>query len=325
MQAIHFPRIQYPFPSFVNRSAEAANEQNYAWAQHFHLIRTAEADARFRKARFAWLAARAFPNAGFNELCIIANFNTWLFLLDDQCDEARLGKSADQLRHTTGRFMEVFHQNLVLSLSSGGYLAAALSDIWQRMRQISSPAWQVRFIRSMEEYFASCHWEANNRAMGLVPPVADYVIMRPYTGALFADLEAIEIIEKVYLPESVLQHAMVQRLGLACNNIVCWANDLMSCNKEARQGDVHNLVLALMHERKHSLEEAMREAIRMHDDEVRLFAALEKLLPSFDAATDRELARYIAVLRSWITGNYDWSVLDTGRYRTEAVPVPEEA
>ncbi|GAA0559750.1 terpene synthase family protein [Chitinophaga japonensis] len=319
MQTIQFPRMQYPFPSLMNRFANLANEQNLLWAQTFGLLKTEEALARFRKAKFALLVSRTFPNAGYEELCILCNFNSWLFLHDDQCDEAQMGRQATNLQQVTDYFTEILTREIA-EPEQGGAFALALADIWQRLLPLSRPAWRQRFIRSMQEYFKACLWEAGNRAEQRAPSVADYVIMRPYTGALFVDLEFVEISEKVHLPDQVLQHAMVQRLALACNNIVCWTNDIMSCRKEAGQGDVHNLVLALMRERSLSMQDAINETVRMHDEEVRLFAALEKLLPSFDAETDQELTRYVAVLRSWITGNYDWSVLDTGRYRVDPAP-----
>lgn len=317
MPTIILPRIKYPFPSLINQHVEAAHQQNLQWVQTSGFMNTAEALTRFNRSRFAWLAARAFPHAELHELCIIANFNTWLFMLDDQCDEAQLGKKTVYLEHITDGFMDILKHNKQID----SVLGNSLSDIWRRMQQIGSAAWQQRFIRSMEEYFTSCHWEAGNRAAGATPTVAEYVTMRPYTGALFADVEAIEIIEKVYLPSHVLQHFIVQRLVLACNNIVCWSNDIFSCAKEARQGDVHNLVLVLEHERKMALQDAVNETARMHDEEVKLFTALEKLLPSFGAETDKELERFVAVLRSWITANYDWSFHDTKRYQMQEVEV----
>jgi len=317
MPTITLPRIAYPFPSSINQFVTAAHEQNRQWVQSFGFVTTPEAIARFDRSRFAWLAARAFPNADFHELCIIANFNTWLFMLDDQCDEAQLGKKALSLEQVTDGFMDILKHNTPID----SILGRSFTDIWDRMQAIGDTTWQARFIRSMEEYFTSCHWEAGNRAAGVTPTVAEYVTMRPYTGALFADVEAIEIIEKVYLPAHILQHFIVQRLVLACNNIVCWANDIFSCAKEARQGDVHNLVLVLQHERNIPLQDAVNETLRMHNEEVKLFTALEKLLPSFGADLDKELERFLSVLRSWITANYDWSFLDTGRYQVREVEV----
>lgn len=317
MPTITLPRIEYPFPSLINEHVNAAHEQNRQWVQSFGLINSPEALTRFDRSRFAWLAARAFPHANYHELCIIANFNTWLFMLDDQCDEAQLGKKAVYLEHVTDGFMDILRHNK----PTDSILGRSLTSIWERMQAIGDSAWQSRFIRSMDEYFTSCHWEAGNRAAGATPTVAEYVTMRPYTGALFADVEAIEIIEKVYLPAHILQHFIVQRLVLACNNIVCWSNDIFSCAKEAKQGDVHNLVLVLQHERNLPIQDAVNETARMHNEEVKLFTALEKLLPSFGEETDKELERFIAVLRSWITANYDWSFHDTGRYQVREVEV----
>ncbi|HVI48432.1 MAG TPA: hypothetical protein VM802_26415 [Chitinophaga sp.] len=314
MTTIQLPRISYPFPSRINQFAAEAQQHVTDWAQHYGLVRSERAIARFNRGRFASLAARAFPDAPFFELCVIADFNTWLFMLDDQCDEADAGKTTDYLRSITSGFMDILRFNQYVTSATAAPLAASLGNIWERMRSISTPGWRLRFIRSMEDYFSSCIWEAENRERGIVPAVADYIKMRPYTGGLYADIVAIDIIEKIYLPDDLLQHALLKRLMLACNNIVCWSNDLFSCDKELKQGDVHNLVVTLQHANHLTLQEAVDEAARMHNEEVAIFAALEKLVPLSGTEKDYELLRYVSVLRSWITGNLEWSIYDTGRY-----------
>lgn len=317
MNVLNFPKITYPFPSQINVFVHEADAHTTAWVKAFDLLSTPKAAARFDRARFPWLAARAFPNASLFELCVIADFNTWLFMLDDQCDEASLGLKAEYLQSITSQLMAILYENKVATLEADGNLAASLSDIWQRMLRISRPEWRPRFIRSIEEYFDSCLWEANNRAAHRTPTVTKYVEMRPYTGALYADVEAIEIIEKVYLPDAVLEHPVVKRMVLACNNVVCWANDLFSCFKEFQAGDVHNLVLVLKHERHYGFMDAMQETARMHNEEVALFERLKQALPVYEPTLQQELTRYINVLQSWITANYDWSFHDTKRYTVD--------
>lgn len=321
MTTIQMPDIRYPFPSGINQHVNAAQDHVASWVAFHGLLTTEKAWQRFHKARFAWLAARAFPDAALHELCIVADFNTWLFILDDQCDEAASGRKADYLKSIMAGFMDILQSNRLVTPATGGPLPAALSSIWERMRAIGSPAWRIRFIRSMDDYFRSCIWEAENREAGLVPSVEDYVHMRPFTGALLADIEAIEIIEKIYLSRTIIEQPLLQRMIQACNNIVCWSNDLFSCTKEARQGDVHNLVLVLQHHRQLSLQDAVNQAARMHNEEVAIFVTLEKLLPLKGDERDYELLRYVSVLRSWITGNFDWSVSDTGRYGLAAQEV----
>ena len=152
MQTIQMPRMQYPFPSLVNRFAANANEQNILWAQTFGLLKTEEALARFKKSKFAWLVARTFPNAGFEELCILCNFNSWLFLHDDLCDEAQMGREASSLHEVTAYFTEILTREIAMP-EKGGAFALALADIWQRLLPLSRFAWRQRFIRSMPVRF----------------------------------------------------------------------------------------------------------------------------------------------------------------------------
>ncbi|WP_143313457.1 hypothetical protein [Chitinophaga ginsengisegetis] len=63
-----------------------------------------------------------------------------------------------------------------------------------------------------------------------------------------------------------------------------------------------------------TLQQALLEAADIHNSMMRMFETLEGWLPSFDAATDYELQRYILGLRYWIRANFDWSLKDTRRY-----------
>lgn len=322
MTNIQMPAIRYPFPSRINQHAEAAQQHITAWVQEMGLLNTEKAWQRFHKAKFAYLVARAFPDAALHELCLIADFNTWLFILDDKCDEAAEGRKSDYLRSIMAGLTDILQTNAYCRPGEGQPLSAALSSIWERMRTLSTPCWRLRFIQTVKDYFTACIWEAENRERGVIPSVEDYTRMRPYTGALLADIEAIEIIEKISLPRAVAEQALLQRMIQACNNLVCWTNDIFSCIKESRQGDVHNLVLVLQHHRNCSLQEAINEARGMLKEETAIFVALEKLLPLTGQESDYELIRFVAVLHAWITGNADWSIKDTGRYQLPAVSAP---
>jgi hypothetical protein len=56
---------------------------------------------------------------------------------------------------------------------------------------------------------------------------------------------------------------------------------------------------------------------RLVEQEVERFIALENDLPSFGAEADGLVRRFMAVLRSWMRGNLDWSY-ESGRYQTTA-------
>ncbi|RAJ10465.1 hypothetical protein LX64_00067 [Chitinophaga skermanii] len=313
MPSIQLPEIYCPFPTKISRYAQEAEMHTTEWVRAFGLVNSEKAWAKFKRARFAALSARAFPTADKEEVFIAADFNTWLFMLDDQNDEAKFGKTdfLDMIIHI---ITNILQGKPVSTSPEGESLAASFSDLIERMEPISTPGWRERFAQSMTDYLRACSWEGENRVAGRTPTVADYIAQRPYTGALYCDIELIEVLEKIYLPDSVRLHPDVQQLALSCNNVVCWANDLFSFAKESKHGDVHNLVLALKHERNYSLEEAIAETAKMHDEEVQKFINLSLHLPNFGPALNIELERYITILRSWMRANLDWSFGDTARY-----------
>jgi len=64
------------------------------------------------------------------------------------------------------------------------------------------------------------------------------------------------------------------------NNVISWANDLVSIDKELRQGDVHNLAVVLSHERRLSLQAAVNLVGALHNAEVSAFIDLARRLPT---------------------------------------------
>jgi hypothetical protein len=311
---INFPKIHCPIPSAVNPYAEIVDKHTLAWARRFNLLPNENDFEHLKKSKFGWLVARAYPNAPLEELKIVTDWNTWLFIRDDECDESGLGKNPTLLSAVQSDMLEILNGREPTQYDSP--LAHALYDIRNRLLQKVSPAWMGRFIYSIIEYFDSCEWEARNRADGIIPDTAAYILMRPYTGALFTVIELISLTEKVYLPLHVRNNDVLRRLEIMSINVVCWSNDIISFAKESKHHDVHNLVATLLSSQHLSLQKAISLATDMTNAEISAFIELEKQLPSFTTEIDAELQRYIAVLRSWMRGNLDWSY-ESGRYAIE--------
>jgi 5-epi-alpha-selinene synthase len=313
---ITFPHLECPFPSVINGWVHDVHDQTLAWVEHHELV-APDRLGRFEACQFAWLAARAYPTAPREELAIVANWNVWLFIHDDQNDEAGFGRNPGKLTELHRRMREILAGSAPRAGDSA--FAHALRDLIDRMFERASETWRERFIRSIDEYFEACVWEANNRLKGLVPSVASYVDKRPLTGALNTDIELIELCEQIYLPSEVRAHPDVRRLTLMSNNVVCWSNDIISLKKEHRHGDVHNLVIAIKAECGLDWQGAVNLAGEWHNAEVRRFLELEAKLPSFEPDLDAELERYLRVLKAWMRGNLDWAY-QTGRYGVATVP-----
>lgn len=313
MPTIKVPPIHYPFPSLLHPRVNDIEHHTITWCSKFGLVTTAAGLKRLHKSKFGWLLARVFPQGSMEGVCLASDYNTWLFLRDDQTDHS----DPDQLEaslHLTYACIDYLEAN---SFTTNDPMLAALRNIWERIEALGYPGGCARLRKSLGEYLASTLWEATNRQKQQIPGLKEYLHMRTYTGAMRTEPDLVEVVEKVQLPDEILQLHTLERLRLACCNLVTWSNDIVSFNREIAQGDVHNIILTLQQEYNITQEGAILEAMRMHDEEVALFVKLEQEVPVYGNAVDQHLERYVAGLRNWVRGNVDWAVKDTLRYSME--------
>ncbi len=306
-----------PFPSAVNPHAELVHQQSLEWARRLKLLSAEKDYAHLGCSKIGYLVARAFHDAPREELQIAADWTTLFCLLDDRTEDGTL--SPVRLSAFLARLLDAFRSGHIQL--GDDPMAHALVDLRRRMETQASEEWVVGFEKHLEEIFIGFSWEAINRSKQIKPALDAYRTMRETTVGLYPQFE-FSTMSDVKLPPEVREHAGVRRLQSAASNCVGWANDIFTYEKELQQGEVHNLVLAIMDEEALPLEEAVQRACEQHDDEVRAFIEAADQLPSFGDA-DEDVQRYVAMLRSWIRGHLDWSQ-ETGRYRpAPAAPASE--
>lgn len=326
IEDITLPTLYCPFPSAVNPHREAVHEHTLAWARRFGLVKDEAAIARLQDAKVSSLAARICPSSPRDPLTILTDWFTWVFLLDDECDEAGIGKRPERLAALHAHCLEVLSgqesENL-RTLSRPRLdrpdvaLIHAFYDLRGRLEALMSRAWMDRFAVSIGEYFEATVWEAKNRELETWPDSATYVRMRPYAGAMYIVLDFIDLTEGDILPLVVRKHPYYQRLMLITSNVVLWCNDLFSLPKERAHQDMHNLALILHHQEDIPLQTAVDRVARLIEREVKRFIALEARLPSFGPTIDGVAQRFVAALRALMRGHLDWS-RESGRYRPAA-------
>jgi hypothetical protein len=303
-----------PFESRMNAHVQHAHEESLAWARAHRLVVGERALRKFDAARFAWLTARAYPTAASSDLALVAEWNVWLFVHDDGCDTAPHGRDPEALVELYEGLRAVLHGRAIPTATTAA--AGALAELMPRILARGSASWRRRFVDAVDAYFASCVWEANNRASGRVPAVDEYVTMRRDTGAVRTSIAMIEICESGELPDELLADSHVQALADACNDVVCWANDIMSLPKELAERDVHNLVVVVERERfPGEIVRAATLAMDMHDGRVADFIRTCASVPACDPPTDAKLARFVDTMRAWMIGNLEWA-RESGRYVT---------
>jgi hypothetical protein len=308
MRRIPLPELYCPFAPRVNPHDVEAWPQTVGWASRFGLIPERELP-HFLALDFHELSARAFPDAGLRELVLINDWMTLFYLFDKHWDnaqpEALAAGQAMLLDGLRGR------SNPCPGASP---LHLALDDLRRRMMAFGSEGWMQRFSRSIEEYFNACVWEARNKAAQTIPDIASYIQMRELTGAVQPSFELAGVLRLAEISPEMMEEQVLERLNVMANHAICWFNDIVSLEKELQAGEIHNLVFLIQRERGSSLEEALQQAARMHDDELRAFLELEQALPSWGEPIDTGVRRYVDVLRCWIRANVDWS-LGSERYR----------
>jgi hypothetical protein len=315
MEPIAYPPLTCPFPSAINPHATEAQQATVRWARRLRLLQRDAAYRRLNRLQYGTLMARAYPLAAPETLQIVTDWSTWLFLLDDQCDEAGIGHDPEQLERLHAQFLTVLRG--VPPGQAAAPLAHALWDLHTRMLAHAPEGWQGRFHRSVRQYFSANVWEATNRRQRKIPDAESYCAKRLFTSAVYPCLLLIELTESLCLPSEVCDHPDVQRLTTMTNNVISWSNDIVSLEKELRQGDVHNLALILSHEQNLSLQAAVNQVADLHDAEVYAFIALARRLPSFTPKVNVDLERYVSGMCFWMRANLDWSL---GAVRYQSLP-----
>ncbi len=127
-----------------------------SWLQEFNLLQSDEAYDRFRKYKFAWMTARTYPDADLEFLCTANDLNTWLFVLDDllgpcYARNRQVTENKNILQQVITDFVNVCGMTNPLTVKTNPVLAA-LSDFWNKMRQLSTVSWQCQFTLSLESH-----------------------------------------------------------------------------------------------------------------------------------------------------------------------------
>jgi hypothetical protein len=317
MQPINVPLLDCPFEARISPFVSEIDRHTASWLQEFNLLQSDEAYDRFRKYKFAWMTARTYPDADLEFLCTANDLNTWLFVLDDLLDhvtpETASYREQKYLQQVITDFVNVLRYDKSIDRETNPVLAA-LSDFWNKMRQLSTVSWQCQFTLSLKATFEAAVWEAENAKHQKHPSVFQYMQMRPFFSGANLGTDMLEVAAQTYLPIFVLQNEQFQKLVDLARRAVCWANDLFSLSKELAHGDDHNLVVVIEHEQQISLEEAIAETAAIHNREIALFNELRTQLPSFGPNIDFAIQRHLDALGTMVRGFMDWSIYDTARY-----------
>jgi Terpene synthase family 2, C-terminal metal binding len=307
------PRLDCPFDDQISAYADQVDTRVVEWARKLGLPADEAEAERLGEAKVGRLAARTTPRAGLEALCLLADWQMWLFCFDDRySDETSAGADLAQLSQLVTGFMLVLDDDDGDRRHRQDPFTRALGELIDRLRGLATGPQLNRFITAVRGYFLAQFWEASNRAQDQPAGLAEYTTMRRHGGAVPTCLALIDVANGFELSGQEYWRPEVRAISDIAVNVTCWANDILSFPKEAQRSfKVHSLPAVLAEELQLPVADALALAAEMHDAEIERYLEAERPLR---LAAEPALGDYLDGLRSWMGGNFYWS-LETGRYK----------
>ncbi|WP_182898812.1 polyprenyl synthetase family protein [Microbispora sp. H10830] len=276
-----------PVPSLVPASARAGvpagekervQERLDAWLLHTGLAATPEEARHPRWNAMASTAARFWPDADAEQAETLARWMLVIAVVDDLFDEPGLADPGEivRLRHRLTRIV----RGLDDTPPTGGAVATAMAQAWERIRLIQPPSWRTRALGHVEEWLDAAEREACHRLSGFIPSLRDQFALRLGSSGAPVFLDSVEITYGREFEPAVRDHPLFRRLMDVATAAALAENDLRTLDEDEAVGAPYNLVRVLRHETGCTRQEAIDEVTRQVEDG---FAQVDAILASAPA------------------------------------------
>ncbi|MET8232488.1 terpene synthase [Micromonospora sp. NPDC005298] len=282
--------------------------ESVEWARAFGLVDSGHRVHRLQQADAAGLAGRACPDGSVDGLRLLTDLISWLFVMDDACDEDGLGADPVRLGPAISTLLDVLDRcgDPDVVPPAVGPLGDALHDLCRRIRLHGHAALLLRFVSQVREYLLALLWEATNRERRRVPEVSEYVQLRRHIGGVHPCLTLTDLASPRPPGPTQRVDPSLLTLDLLAVDLVCWCNDLFSYGKESQADpDAQNLVTVLAQESGTGEADALQAAADRFNQGLATYLTVEEALL---AGSDDGLGPAVATRRNWVRATYDWSV-----------------
>jgi len=298
----------------INDFSEEVQLNTLNWVQRFDLAPQFKSLGWYTKARFGLQAAREYPNATFNQICLAGDLLTWLFTVDDTCDRGSAGADAAiEMKAMLYEFIDMLEDKRQASSNS---LSIGLADIQARFREISSPYLYRVFCKHMVDYLKECFFEIDMQLNSYIPSKEKYFEVRPF-GGFYIMFPLVAIFDRLQLPAYVYEHPVVKEIELLLNMLGCFSNDLHSAERErVLDANGFNLIFIAQRELHLSFEDAIQYVSDYHTEYLRKLDDCLTQVPNWGKGINTKLDLYIQGLYTMVRGYDDWAMIDSGRYKS---------
>ncbi|SFQ38033.1 terpene synthase family protein [Salibacterium halotolerans] len=295
------PEIEHVFETDISPYAVEVQRSTIEWAKKLHLLDDPEMLKKYEKQSIGYLASRAHPYDSFSDAKLTSDYLLLICILDDYSDHVT---DSIEFKHYTDEIITILKNSNKSAVKDSFQLG--WKHWWARIRAGTPLEWQHRIIETLSKCFDSITWEITYRIKNQVPNVDDYIRNRQHSGSVFVCFDLIERGGFRFVPTEA-RGDLFNNAVHSASKIANWMNDILSLQKEIKDGDIHNLVLCVQEHNQVSVQEALDLATRMIDDELIRYKELKNDILSVNTPYQEEIENYLYYMELGVRGNYEWS------------------
>ncbi|HCA05728.1 hypothetical protein [Chryseobacterium sp.] len=312
-------KFNYPFPTLKNPHADQLQEitenqwidGEYLWLYE----QNPDLRKKYKKTKTAHIAAQWFPTATPDRFKPICRLMLWTLYNDDLYEESVSGN----IKNIHTQSVAVLSGEISAEESTIP-LGAMLASLRQELLQFIPEESIVRFTKMISRYFTGLETELTYKEKKMFPTIEECIALRENSICLYPFLQLTEVETGIVLPQEIHEHPVICRLQTLACHLVTYFNEVQSVVKdEATDSVYYNIVKVIQHERQISLEDACLEDLRLHNEDLKEFVALQASLPDFGIWQDA-VVNWVHYMSMVLSG---WKNISTKLGRYNAMEFPE--
>lgn len=291
------PTLTKVYGDYHHPDEESIQTSTLKWIHRFKVVTDSDLLKKIAASRFGIFIGKCHPGGLKDIVTTVAHYATWLFIYDDMIE-----KKTEEIESLHERTLSVLKGSGVTKTDSG--LMKGLHEVVERIDLLNpSKAWKDRFFNENRSYCINSLKEGFNRTRNRIPTLAEYLVERPEFSGTKIMFALIELVLGITIPEATFNSPLIQKILLLAANAVNWENDMLSAEKECREGDVHNLIFVLQQEFGYTIEEAFAHARRMFDRNLEELHSLVQEAVSIGG----DVQKYVEGIMGWLAGHHYWA------------------
>lgn len=222
----------YQFQVAVNLYTKELDEEILKWAYSKKIIPSLKGIQRFKREKVNYFAGYLFPQASSSNLEWIMKVFLWLFVFEELQEKSH-----------PREFRVLLWVLMKKKRTQNPFLLEYMFDVWKELMETSpgksNISWQSEWESTWLAFLQGIEWETRNQNAKIIPSLSDYHYYRPHLSGVYLALHYLKL--DLRPDESCISELLEFKIA----RWICLSNDLLSAEKEKKDGDYHNELLIL--------------------------------------------------------------------------------